>query len=204
MMNGPALWVLVVLGLPVVVVRRRRMAVALVTGQALVLAGLAISRAGTGNEIGAAAALGVRAVALAILFLVLVSRTREARPVRATIAPLGRGGLALGVALTLTWLVPVSAGADHNAYQAVLGLVGFGVTTAATRRATLFQVLGIVLVENGLALAAITLGGGASLMIELGVTLDLTLVAVVAGMFHERIFTEFGSGDSAALASLRD
>ena len=37
----------------------------------------------------------------------------------------------------------------------MLALVAFGIVTAATRRATLFQVMGIVLVENGLALAAL-------------------------------------------------
>ncbi len=64
----------------------------------------------------------------------------------------------------------------------MLALVAFGVVTVATRRATLFQVLGIVLVENGLALAALELpGSGSSLAIELGVALDLTLIALVAG-----------------------
>ena len=38
----------------------------------------------------------------------------------------------------------------------MLALIAFGIVTAATRRATLFQVMGIVLVENGLALAALT------------------------------------------------
>ena len=61
-----------------------------------------------------------------------------------------------------------------------------------------------MLVENGLALAALELPGGSSLAIELGVALDLTLVALVAAVFHERIFAEFGAGDSAALGSLRD
>ena len=61
--------------------------------------------------------------------------------------------------------------------------------------------LGIVLVENGLALAALALPGGASLAIEIGVAFDLMLVALVAGVFHERIFAEFGAGDSAALRS---
>ena len=64
--------------------------------------------------------------------------------------------------------------------------------------ATLFQILGIVLVENGLALSALELPGGASLAIELGVALDLLLVALVAAVFHERIFAEFGAGDTAA------
>jgi hypothetical protein len=30
------------------------------------------------------------------------------------------------------------------------------------------------------------------------------LVALVAGVFHERIFAEFGAGDTDALRSLRD
>ena len=64
--------------------------------------------------------------------------------------------------------------------------------------------LGLVLVENGLALAAIELPGGASLAIELGVALDLMLLALVAAIFHERIFAEFGAGDTAALETLRD
>ena len=53
-------------------------------------------------------------------------------------------------------------------------------------------------------MAALKLPGGSSTAIELGVAFDLTLVAVVAVVFHERIFAEFGAGDSAALRSLRD
>ena len=34
--------------------------------------------------------------------------------------------------------------------------------------------------------------------------LDLVLIALVAGVFHERIFAEFGAGDTAALRTLRD
>ena len=61
-----------------------------------------------------------------------------------------------------------------------------------------------MLVENGLALAALSLPGSSSLAIEIGVAVDLLLVALVAGVFHERIFAEFGAGDTAALRSLRD
>jgi hydrogenase-4 membrane subunit HyfE len=133
-----------------------------------------------------------------------VSRTRETRPVRARTAPLTRGGIAVASALALTWLVPAIGLTSRDAERAVLALVAFGCAAVATRRATLFQVLGIVLVENGLALAALELPGGASLTVELGVALDLMLIAVVASVFHERIFAEFGAGDSAALRVLRD
>jgi hydrogenase-4 membrane subunit HyfE len=101
--------------------------------------------------------------------------------------------------------VPALGLASRNAERGVLALVAFGIVAVATRQATLFQVLGIVLVENGLALAALQLPGrGSSVAIECGVALDLTLIALVAVVFHERIFAEFGAGDTAALRSLRD
>jgi len=197
--SGGLVWMLVALGLGVVVVRRRSLAVALVTVQALVLA----VSAAEDNAVPAAV-LAVRAVALGTLLLLVVSRTREPRPVRAGIAPIARAGLAVGFALALTWLVPAIGLESRNVERGVLALIAFGITAAATRQATLFQVLGIVLCENGLALAALGLPGGSSTAIELGVGFDLTLVAVVAAVFHERIFAEFGAGDTAALRSLRD
>jgi hydrogenase-4 component E len=203
-MSGALLWILVAIGLTVVVVRRRSVAVALVTAQALVLVGVALHDANGSGDVVAAGALALRAVVLAALFLLLVSRTRELRPVHARVPPLARAGMAVAFALILTWLVPTLGLDSRNGERAVLALVAFGVVTAATRRATLFQVLGIVLVENGLALGALELPGGGSLTIEVGVSLDLMLIALVASVFHERIFAEFGAGDSAALRVLRD
>jgi hydrogenase-4 component E len=203
-MSGSLAWAVVALGVLVVVVRRRSVAVGIVTAQAVLLAVVALAEAETGDEVAAAAALALRGVALAALFLAVVARTREPRPVRTGVAPLVRAGAAIGLALALTWLVPSIGLQSEQSERAVLALVAFGAATVATRRATLHQVLGLVLVENGLALAAIELPGGASLAIELGVALDLTLLALVAAVFHERIFAEFGAGDTAALETLRD
>jgi hydrogenase-4 membrane subunit HyfE len=189
------------MGIAVVVVRRRSLAVALVTVQALVLAGVAVAE---GESVGAAVALALRGVVLAAVFLLLVSRTREPRPVRAGVTPLARGAAAVALALALGWLVPVIGLDSRDAERSVLALVAFGLVTSATRRATVFQVLGIVLVENALALAALELPGSASLVIEIGVAVDLLLVALVASVFHDRIFAEFGAGDVTALESLRD
>ena len=203
-MNGALLWTLVALGLAVLVVRRRSLAVALVTAQALVLVAFALVEAESGGEVFAAVALAVRAAVLAGLFLLLVSRTRLTRPVRVRIPPLARAGIAVVFALTLTWLVPAFGLVSRDAERGVLALIAFGVTTAAIRQATLFQIIGIVLVENAIALAALQVPGGASAAIELGVALDLILVALVAVVFYERIFAEFGTPDSAVLRALRD
>ena len=203
-MSAAVIWALVALGLAVLVVRRRSLAVALVTAQALILVGFALQEAESSGDVLAAGALALRAIVLAGLFLLLVSRTRSVRPVRARVAPLARAGIAVALALALTWLVPVIGLVSRDAERGVLALVAFGIVTAALRRATLFQIIGIVVVENALALAALQLPGGGAVAIELGVALDLILVALVAVVFYERIFVEFGTADSAALRALRD
>lgn len=202
-MNGPLTWTLVGLGLAVVTVRRRSLAVGLVTAQALALAVLAALEAADTRELIAAGALTARALGLAAFLLLLVARTRDPRLVSAGLSPLRRCGVAVACALASTWLVPPMGLESREAELAVLALVSFGLVVAATSRATVFQVLGIVLVENALALASLQLPG-TSWLVEIGVAVDLTLVALVAGVFHQRIFVEFGAGDTTALRSLRD
>jgi len=203
--TGFLAWSLVASGLAVVVVRRRSVVVGIVTVQALVLAVAAVLEAETTDDAVAGGALALRAVILAVLFAGVVARTRERAPVHARVPPLLRGGLAVVFALTLVWLVPEIGLDSREAERAVLALIAFGVATAGLRRATVLQVLGIVLVENGLALAALELPGGESAAaIELGVAVDLMLLSVVAVIFHQRIFGLFGAGDTAALRSLRD
>ena len=198
------LWLLVGLGLLVVLVRQRSIGIGLVTVQALALVGLALYKAAGTSEIVAATALCARAIALATLFFFVASRTPESRPVRARVDPFVRAVAAVALALALTWLVPTLGLSSRDAERAVLALVAFGLISVATRRATLFQVMGIVLVENGLALAALERPHQFSLVIELGVAFDLTMIVLVAAAFHFRIFEEFGTGDSARLRSLRD
>ena len=203
-MSSSGLWALVALGLGVVMVRQRSAAVGLVTVQALVLVAVALDDAHSAGDLAAALALSARAVGLAVLFGLLAARTPETSPVRAGTGPIVRAAAAIALVLTLTWLIPSFGLVSRDAERAVLALVGFGLVTACTRRATLLQIVGIVLVENGLALAALELPGVSAILIELGVALDLTLIALVAAAFHLRIFAEFGSGDSALLRGLRD
>jgi len=203
-MTGFVLWALVASGLAVVVVRRRSVVVAVVTAQALVLAVAALYEAETADDVLAGGALATRAVILAVLFAGVVARTRERAPVHARVPPLLRAGLAVVFALALVWLIPDLGLESRDAERAVLTLVAFGIATAGLRRATLLQILGLVLVENGLALAALELPGESSVAVELGVAFDLMLVSIVAVVFHQRIFGLFGAGDTAALRSLRD
>jgi hydrogenase-4 component E len=195
----------VALGLGVVVVRRRSVALALVTTQSLLLAGVALWR--TGGHLGlmpAAGGLLLRAIAIATILGIGIARTRETRPVRAGIEPMARAVIALAALLAIPALVPALGFGDPNAQRGAIALGVLGIVVALTRRATILQILGIVIAENGATLAALSASSAVPDVIELGVIFDLLIIAVVASAFHTRIFGEFGSGDSAHLRELHD
>ena len=193
------------LGLGVVVVRRRSVALTLVTAQSLLLASVALWRAvGHLDLMPAAGGLVLRAVAIATILRIGIMRTREARPVRAGIEPMARVIIALTAVLVIPPLVPALGFGDHNAQRAAIALAVLGIVIALTRRATIVQILGIVVAENGATLAALSASNAVPDVIELGVIFDLLLIAVVASAFHTRIFGHFGSGDTAHLRGLRD
>jgi hydrogenase-4 component E len=195
----------VAMGLGVVVVRRRSVALMLVTAQSLLLAGVALWRAiGHLELLPAAGGLLVRTVAIATIFGVAIARTRETRPVRDRLGPMVRIVIALAALLAIPPLVPALGFGDHNAQTAALELGVLGIVIALTRNATIAQILGIVVAENGTTLAALSASAAVPDIIELGVIFDLLLIAVVAGAFHARIFSEFRTADSAQLRSLHD
>ena len=195
----------VALGLGVVVVRRRSVALGLVTTQSLLLAGVALWRTGGHLELmPAAGGLLLRAIAIATILGIGIARTRETRPVRAGIEPMARAVIALAALLAIPALVPALGFGDPNAQRGAIALGVLGIVVALTRRATILQILGIVVAENGATLAALSASSSVPDVIELGVIFDLLLIAVVASAFHTRIFGEFGSGDSAHLRELHD
>lgn len=205
-MSGGVVWVLVGLGLLVVVVRRRSAAIAIVTAQSTLLGigAYALTPGRSTEFLAASIALIAKAVVLAVLLGWSLSRTREARPVRDETGPTLRFGLTVALALGAAALVPAFGLVARSPEQGTVALVAIGIAVVVLRRATLFQALGLVVAENGIALAATAVHGGMPLVIELGALFDVILVVVVATAFHERIFGEFGSGDTFELRGLRD
>ncbi|MEO9177309.1 MAG: hypothetical protein ABI317_17480 [Gaiellales bacterium] len=203
-MNGTLVWLVVALGLGVLTLRRRSVAVAAVSLQALLLAAAAAAQMHGADDAIATAALGLRALLLAALLFVVIRRTRESQPVRADSGPLTRAGIGIGVAVALAWLLPTLGLGDRNAERAVLALVAFGLVAAATRRATVFQIVALVQIDNALALAALAGAPGLPALVELGVAGDLIMVVLVAALLHTRIFAEFRSADTRHLGELRD
>jgi hydrogenase-4 component E len=204
--SGPVVTLVLALGLGVVVVRRRSFAIALVAAQSLALGLGALDLAGERSSefLVASLVLIVKAVALPALLLAVLRRTREPRLVAAAAGPLMRLSGAAAVALAAVALVPPLGLGEPYAGQAAVALVLVGVTVVIARRPTLFQLLGLIVAENGLSLLAISVPGGLPYVIELGALLDLGLVVAVAAAFTRRIYEELGTGDTELLRGLRD
>lgn len=199
-------WVAVALALGTVVVRRRSVAIALVSAQSLVIAGVALGLApGRSPEyLVAALVLAVKAVLISALLAMAVRRTRESRQVRAGIDPIVRIGVTLAAVLAAVVLVPSLPGLDTAAHQSSLAVICAGLATVVMRRATIVQLVGLLVAENGVALASVSIHGGMPVVIELGALFDVTLVVSVAIAFHDRIFRLLGTGDSSLLRDLHD
>ena len=70
-------------------------------------------------------------------------------------------------------------------------------------RAALAQVVGLVLIENAIFLAAISLTSGMPLVVEMGVLLDVLVGVALLGFFVARIEESFESADTSLLTSLK-
>jgi hydrogenase-4 component E len=194
------------LGLAVVVVRRRSVAIGLVAAQSLALGfgalGLASGR--SSDFLVASLVLLTKALVLPVLLYAVMLRTREPRLVVAAAGPLMRLALAAAVALAAATLVPRLGLSSAHTERTAVALLLVGVAIVIARRPALHQLLGMIVAENGLSLLAISVPGGLSYVIELGALFDLVLVVTVAAAFTRRIHAELGTGDTELLRGLRD
>ncbi|HEY2954220.1 MAG TPA: hydrogenase [Candidatus Eisenbacteria bacterium] len=78
-----------------------------------------------------------------------------------------------------------------------------GLFQMVSHRAALAQVVGLVLMENAIFLAAISLTYGMPLVVEMGVLLDLLVGVALLGLFVGRIEESFESADTSLLTSLK-
>jgi hydrogenase-4 component E len=81
-------------------------------------------------------------------------------------------------------------------------MIGFIVLT--TRRKALTQVVGYLLLENGVYLFGLALSVRVPLLVEMGVLLDLVVGVFIMGLVVFHMNRELETLDSARLTELRD
>jgi len=155
--------------------------------------------------------VGTIAIKAVVLPRVLLWAIRES-PVRRALQPaVGYGasvllGLAaLGIALAVATRVPVEPDLRLPRLIPVsLATLMMGLIVLTTRRKALSQVLGYLMLENGVYLFGLTLASGLPVLVELGVLLDVLVGVFIMGLVVFQIHRELETLDSSRLTELRD
>lgn len=181
--------------------------------QGVALAGLvAVLAVREGSaELGTVAAgvLVLRAGVLPYLLLRALDRTghgrRETRPL-VNVA----SSLVTAAALTLLSyavsrpLVELAPSAATRAIPVGLTVALIGLFVLVTRRRALSQLVGFLLLDNGITAIGFLTMASVGLMVEVGVSLDVLLAALVLRILTERMAETFGDTDLDELRELHD
>jgi hydrogenase-4 component E len=109
--------------------------------------------------------------------------------------------LAYVVSLPLTELDPTPA---TRALPVGLAVVLIGFFVLVTRRRALAQVVGFLLLDNGITATAFLAASGVPLIVELGVSFDVLLAVLVLQILTTRMREAFGTTDIDDLQELHD
>lgn len=131
--------------------------------------------------------------------------SREASPlVNVPTSLLGAAALTLlayGATRPVVALVPTTAG---RLIPLGIATVLIGFFAMVVRRKAVSQIVGLLLVDNGIALTAFLATAGVPLLVELGASLDVLLVVVVLRVLAAQLWTRFGVVDLDQLRELHD
>lgn len=162
-------------------------------------------------ELGAVAA-GIAILRAGVLPYLLRRALSRGGEVRRETRPLVNVAFSLLAAAGLTMLAyaasqPLIALAPSPATQAIpvgLTVVLIGFFVLVTRRRALSQLVGFLLMDNGITAVGFLTTAGAGLAVELGVSLDVLLVVLVLQILTTRMRETFGDADLDELRELRD
>jgi hydrogenase-4 component E len=202
---------LIATGLVSMLLHRLSSFITLIAIQGVLLAGCATGVALSTGELHAYLALTVTFVVKVLgVPAVLMLATRQVRQ-RREIEPVISHKLAFVVAVGLTLLAYLVAGpiarsgseTAPNALPAAVTLLLLGLFTMAIRGTALTQVVGLVMSENGIYLAAVAVTRGLPLAVELGVGIDILVGVLVMGLVVRQIDLIFASIRTDHLKALR-
>jgi len=134
-----------------------------------------------------------------------VSIRREVEPLIGYIASLLLG--AAGTGLALIWAHGLAVGlstAENLVLAASFSTILSGFIVLVTRRKAITQVVGYLVLENGIFIFGLLLIGAMPTFVELGVLLDLLVGIFTMGIIINHIQRAFDSLDTTRLSALRE
>jgi hydrogenase-4 component E len=181
-----------------------------VQGAAVAATGLVIGidRASVSAIVLATLAFALKAGVIPLVLLRLVRRgpdARETQPLVNVSASLVAAALLIALAFASTSaVVSLSSGPESRVIPLGFAIVLVGFFSLATRGKAPSQLVGFLLFENGVALVAVLAAAGVSVVVELGVALDVLLAVLVLQVLTARMQDKFGSLDLDQLQELHD
>jgi hydrogenase-4 component E len=101
-------------------------------------------------------------------------------------------------------LVALAPSPATSVVPVAVAVVLIGFFALATRRRALAQVVGFLLLDNGITATAFLAASGVPVIVELGVSFDLLLVVLVLQLLSVRLAASFGTTDIDELQELHD
>ncbi|GAA1722582.1 hydrogenase HycP [Kribbella yunnanensis] len=101
-------------------------------------------------------------------------------------------------------IVRLAPSAETQAVPVGLAMVLLGFFVLVSRRRALSQIVGFLLLDNGIATTAFLITGGVPGIVELAVSLDVLLVVLVLQVLTARLRATFGATDIDELRELHD
>lgn len=129
---------------------------------------------------------------------------REVEPLIGFIASLLLGAVAVGLAFAVSARLPLPELRTELLVPVSLATVIIGFIILITRRKAVTQVVGYLMLENGIYLFGLTQTESVPFLLELGVLLDVFVGVFIMGIVVFHINREFDSLDSAHLTELSD
>jgi len=163
---------------------------------------------------------GLHAIVLTIITIILkvflmpsllfwairhVSIRREVQPLIGYGKTLILGGFLMGVAFLISSKLDLPVkGISNLLIPSAFSIVIIGFLLLVSRLKAITQVIGYLVMENGIFLFALLLLEKTPLLVEMGILLDIFVGVLIMGIVINHINQEFGSASTMNLTSLRD
>lgn len=112
------------------------------------------------------------------------------------------GGMLVVISYYLIRSIDIITELSSFALSASMSLVSIGLFIMISRKKAIMQMLGILIMENGLFLGAISLTNGMPLLVELGIFFDVLIGVLIMGILIFRINKTFETIDTDMLKNL--
>ena len=101
-------------------------------------------------------------------------------------------------------IIPLGFLLTRDSLSIALAIVLIGFFTMIARKKAVTQVIGFLVMENGLFLGATVAAHGMPLIVELGIFFDVLVAVLIIGIYTHRIQDAFDSVDTSKLTVLKE